>query len=341
MIDKLLKLKDDAVKEIKKSGILQELKQLETKYLGRKGELTQLLRKIKEVAEEEKPKFGQLGNQIKDELTQLINDIKFELEQKGKGDDSEKNWLDATLPGQKFSIGHLHPVSAIQNQIEDIFSRMGFMVLDGPELESEYYNFEALNIPPTHPARDSHDTFFIKDYDNLVLRTHTSNMQVRAMEKYGAPLRAIFPGRCFRYENIDASHDNTFYQLEGLMIGKDLSIANLIATMKVLLKEVLKRDVKVRLRPGYFPFVEPGFELDVNCLICGGKGCPVCKYSGWVETVPCGMVHPNVLKSGGLDPKEWTGFAFGLGLTRLVMMKYVIDDIRLLQSGDLRFLEQF
>ncbi|MBU1036423.1 phenylalanine--tRNA ligase subunit alpha [Patescibacteria group bacterium] len=341
MFDQLTKLKEKAVREIKNSKVLKELHNLEVKYLGRKGELTKLLRQVKDLAAEEKPKFGQLGNEIKEELNQLISEIKFELNKKEKAGSSKEKWLDVTLPGRKFIKGHLHPNSLIQYQLEDVFSRMGFIILEGPELESEYYNFEALNIPPTHPARDMQDTFFIKDKTGWVMRTHTSNMQVRTIEKYQAPLRAVFPGRCFRYEATDVSHDTTFYQLEGLMIDKDISIDNLIAVMKVLLKEVLKREVKIRLRPGYFPFVEPGFELDVNCLICGGKGCPVCKHSGWVEMVPCGLVHPNVLKYGGLDPKEWSGFAFGLGLTRLVMMKYGIDDIRLLQSGDLRFLQQF
>jgi phenylalanyl-tRNA synthetase alpha chain len=206
-------------------------------------------------------------------------------------------------------------------------------------METEYYNFEALNIPAMHPARDMQDTFWLTN--GMLLRTHTSPCQVRAMERFGPPLRVIAPGRCFRYETIDASHENTFFQLEGLMIDKHISIANLIGIMKLLLREILKCEVTVRLRPGYFPFVEPGFELDIKCLICGGDGCPVCKQSGWLELLPCGLVHPNVLRYGGIDPDEWNGFAFGLGLTRLAMMRYVIDDIRLLQGGDLRFLRQF
>jgi phenylalanyl-tRNA synthetase alpha chain len=224
---------------------------------------------------------------------------------------------------------------------------MGFMVLDGPELESEFFNFEALNIPADHPARDMQDTFFIEEEKNtdprnrLVMRTHTSNCQVRSMRQYGAPLRAVFPGRCFRYEATDAVHEATFYQMEGLMVDKDISISHLISVMKMLLSEIFKKEVKIRLRPGYFPFVEPAFELDINCLICSGVGCPACKHSGWIEVLPCGPVHPNVLLAGGLDPKEWSGFAFGLGLTRLAMQKYGINDIRLFQSGDLRFLEQF
>jgi len=341
MLEKLTKLKEKAIREIKKSQAFNELLNLEKKYLGRKGELTKVLRQLKDLAKEEKPKVGKLANEVKKELSQLISDLKDEFEQKKGEEVKEQEWFDPTLPGQKFSPGHLHPITIVTKQLVEVFSRMGFMVLEGPELESEYYNFEALNIPSTHPARDIQDTFYIKDKPNLLMRTHTSNQQVRTIEKYGAPLRAVFPGRCFRSEATDASHETTFYQMEGLMIGKAISIANLIAVMKVLLNEVLGREVKVRLRPGYFPFVEPGFELDVSCFLCSGKGCPVCKHTGWVEILPCGLVHPKVLEYGGLDPQEWSGFAFGLGLTRLAMMKYQIDDIRLLLSGDLRFLNQF
>ena len=216
---------------------------------------------------------------------------------------------------------------------------MGFQVLDGPEPETDYYNFEALNIPPHHPARDMQDTFWTED-GNL-LRTHTSAIQVRGMEKMEPPFKVIGPGRVFRYESTDASHENTFYQVEGMMVDRDISVSNLIYVMKKLLSEIFQRDVHVRLRPGYFPFVEPGFELDINCLICGGSGCSVCKQSGWVELLPCGLVHPNVLKHGGIDPEKWSGFAFGLGLNRLIMMKYGINDIRHFLSGDIRFVKQF
>jgi len=340
MLEKLTKLKEKAIKDFKKSRLLDDLKQLETKYLGRKGELTQVLRQLKDLAAEEKPKVGKMANEIKEELIGVIKGIEFELKQK-EDMEKEKDFLDVTLPGTKFAIGHLHPNSIIQQQLEDVFIGMGFMVLEGPELESEYYNFEALNIPSTHPARDIQDTFYLNDKPELVMRTHTSNQQVRAMEKYGAPLRAIFPGRVFRNEATDVRHETTFYQLEGLMIDKNISVAHLIAAMKTMLKGIFKREVEVRLRPGYFPFVEPGFEVDVSCLICGGKGCGVCKHTGWVEMIGSGLIHPNVIKAGGLDPKEWSGFAFGMGLTRLTMLKYGIDDIRLLQSGDLRFLKQF
>jgi len=254
-----------------------------------------------------------------------------------------EDWLDVTLtkPGllQEYQRGHLHPISQIQYEIEDIFTSMGFEILDGPEVETDYYNFEALNIPPYHPARDMQDTFWTED-GNL-LRTHTSAIQIRGMERLKPPFRVIGPGRVFRYESIDASHENTFYQVEGMMIDKDISVAHLIYFMKTLLKEIFKRDITIRLRPGYFPFVEPGFELDIQCLICGGKGCSVCKYSGWLELLPCGLVQPNVLRYGKIDPDKWSGFAFGLGLNRLVMMRYGINDIRHFLSGDIRFLYQF
>jgi len=258
----------------------------------------------------------------------------------------QQNFVDTTLPGEKIVSGHLHPLTLVQRDLEKIFSSMGFMILDGPELESDYYNFEALNIPKTHPARDMQDTFYIdhknKDGEHdMVMRTHTSNVQVRAMEKYGAPLRCVVPGRAFRSEATDACHEHTFNQMEGLMIDKNISLANMIAVMQELLSGVFRREVKVRIRPGFFPFVEPGVELDINCAICGGKGCSSCKHSGWLEILPAGLVHPNVLRAGGIDPKKYQGFAFGLGLSRLVMMKYGIDDIRLLQSGDLHFLKQF
>jgi phenylalanyl-tRNA synthetase alpha chain len=251
----------------------------------------------------------------------------------------ESEWVDLTLPAPGTRPGSLHPLTLIQQELEELFTSLGFAVVDGPEVETEWHNFDALNIPPAHPARDAQDTFWLTN--GHLLRTHTSPVQVRAMEKFGAPLRIIAPGRVFRNEEVDASHEHTFYQLEGMMIDRDVSVAHMLYFMKSLLTAIFHREVTVRLRPGFFPFVEPGFELDIQCLICGGPGCPVCKQSGWVELLPCGLVHPNVLRSGGIDPEEWNGFAFGLGLTRLVMMRYAIDDIRLLAGGDLRFLQQF
>jgi phenylalanyl-tRNA synthetase alpha chain len=234
----------------------------------------------------------------------------------------------------------LHPVTIVQREIEDIFLSMGFEVLDGPHIEDDWHNFEALNIPATHPARDMQDTFWFQDKKHL-LRTHTSTIQVRGMKTRKPPFRFVGPGKVFRCERTDASHEMCFHQLEGMMVGEDVSVGNLIYFMKTLLSEIFKKDVEVRLRPGFFPFVEPGFELDIKCLICGGKGCSVCKHVGWVELLPCGMVHPNVLKAGGIDPDKYNGFAFGLGLDRLVMMRYGIDDIRLIHGADLRFNSQF
>ncbi|MCX6784466.1 MAG: phenylalanine--tRNA ligase subunit alpha [Candidatus Komeilibacteria bacterium] len=334
MENQLKKLLQQAVAEIKQSRVARELEAVEKKYLGRNGELTKLLKGLKDLSEEAKPVVGQLANEVKEEVARAVEEVKANFQPV-----EQLGFFDPTQPGIKPSVGHLHPNTIIQYQLEDLFQQFGFMVLDGPQLESDYYNFSALNIPDSHPARETQDTFWLKN--GFLLRTQTSNTQVRALEKYGAPLRIIVPGRVFRAESTDVSHDHTFYQLEGLMVDKDISIGHLVGTMKALLSAIFKKEVKIRLRPGFFPFVEPGFELDINCLICNGDGCSVCKQSGWVELMPCGMVHPRVLEAGGVDPNEYSGFAFGLGLTRLVMMKYLIDDIRLLQSGDLRFLQQF
>lgn len=347
MKKELEKLRQTAMAAIKKSKLLGELEKFELEYFGRKdGKLNNVLKSLKELSAEAKKEIGQLANEVKIELQKAIAEKKVELQEAEIAGEIENDKLDLTLPGRKPNLGSLHPITIVQNELEDLFRSLGFMVLDGPELESDYYNFEALNIPAFHPARDMQDTFYVKNnneesIEKLVLRTHTSSVQVRAMQKYGAPLRAIVPGRVYRFEELDASHENTFNQLEGIMIDENISITNLIAVMKTLLKGIFKKEVKIRLRPGFFPFVEPGFELDIQCLICGGKGCPVCKQGGWVELLPCGMVHPNVLRTGKINPEKYSGFAFGLGLTRLVMMRYGIDDIRLLNSGDLRFLKQF
>jgi len=342
MKDKLANLKKeilDYLKEVKDDQVLREL---EIKYLGRKGKFTEVLRNLKNLDANEKKEIGQLANEIKKEILDKFKEVKNII----SGENNQNKNIDVTLPGKKIKAGHLNPLTIIQNELEDLFIAMGFMVLDGPELESDYYNFEAVNIPKNHPARDMQDTFYIDkknkagEYD-LVMRTHTSSVQVRAMQKYGAPLRCVVPGRVFRCEAIDASHEHTFDQMEGLMVGEKISLVNLIAVMKELLKGIFKKEVEVRVRPGYFPFVEPGIELDIKCTLCEGKGCPACKNSGWLELMPAGLVHPKVLEYGGIDPQKYSGFAFGLGLTRLVMMKYGINDIRLFNSGDLRFLEQF
>jgi phenylalanyl-tRNA synthetase alpha chain len=339
---------DDSIRELESSSLEriasarapQELDAVRVAVLGRKdGALTQVMKQLGKLAPEEKKRIGMLLNAAKQKLEEALESKQRQFAQAALESRLDAEWIDLTLPAPGPRRGHLHPITQIQRELEDLFRSLGFAVLDGPEVETEYYNFDALNIPPDHPARDTQDTFWL-DGGNL-LRTHTSPVQVRAMEKLGPPLRMIAPGRTFRNESVDASHEHTFYQLEGMMVDRDVSVAHLLYFMKTLLAAVFKQDVTVRLRPGYFPFVEPGFELDIQCFICGGTGCPVCKQGGWVELLPCGLVNPNVLRMSGIDPEQWNGFAFGLGLTRLVMMRYAIDDIRHLQGGDLRFLEQF
>ena len=317
----------------------EELEAVRVDALGRKGPLAQAGKEMGKLAAEDRARFGKLLNSAKQNLEQAIGAAKQTLADAALRARLDVEWIDLTLPAPGARRGHLHPITRIQRELEDLFSSLGFAVLDGPEVEDEYHNFDALNIPADHPARDMQDTFWL-DGGNL-LRTHTSPVQVRGMERLGPPLRMIAPGRVFRNESVDASHEHTFNQLEGMMIDRDVSVANLLYFMKTLLTAIFHRDVTVRLRPGYFPFVEPGFELDIQCLICGGPGCPVCKQSGWVELLPCGLVNPKVLSMSGIDPEIWGGFAFGLGLTRLAMMRYGIDDIRHLNGGDLRFLEQF
>lgn len=338
MLERLKKLKDAAVEEIKQADSRKLLEDLRVKYLGKKGEVTEILKGLKDLSIEMKKTVGQEANKLKEELTTLIEQMEAELGEKAISQKLKESDFDITLPGKDYPVGSLHPITIVQKEVEKIFTGMGFMVVDGPEVETDYYNFQALNIPPHHPARDMQDTYWLEN--GQVLRTHTSNCQARTMEKYKPPIRVIVPGRCFRNEALDACHENTFFQFEGMVIDKDISIGNLVHIMKSFLSQVFERDVKVRLRPGFFPFVEPGFELDLNCLVCGGEGCPTCKHSGWSELLGCGMIHPNVLKYGGIDPEEYTGFAFGVGLTRLTMMKYGIGDIRVMNSGDLRSLKQ-
>ncbi len=335
----LAALEAGARERIQKAATIEELERVRVEVLGRKGTLAEISKTLGKLAPEERARLGRQLNAVKDGLEEALEARREQFRQAALRAKLESEWLDLTLPAPPPERGHLHPVTQIQAEIEDVFTSLGFTILDGPEVETEYRNFDALNIPPDHPARDMQDTFWLED-GNL-LRTHTSPVQVRGMERFGPPLRMIAPGRVFRNEEVDASHEHTFYQIEGMMIDRDVSVAHLVYFMQIMLSAVFKREVTVRLRPGYFPFVEPGFELDVRCLICGGEGCRVCKQSGWVEQLGCGLVHPNVLRMSGIDPEEWNGFAFGLGLTRLAMMRYGIDDIRLLQSGDLRFLTQF
>ena len=330
---------DSALARIQAASSADELEAVRVEFLGRKGKLADLSRDMGKLTPEARAERGRFINAAKKSIEEAYNARKQSFDAAALAKRLDAEWLDLTVPAPGVKPGALHPITQIQWEIEDLFRSLGFTVLDGPEVETEYHNFDALNIPADHPARDMQDTFWLDG--GYLLRTHTSPVQVRGMEKLGPPLRMIAPGRVFRNESVDASHEHTFYQLEGMMIDREVSVGNLVYFMKTLLAAIFRRDVTVRLRPGFFPFVEPGFELDIRCLICGGSGCPVCKQSGWVELLPCGLVNPHVLQLGGIDTKQWNGFAFGLGLTRLVMMRYAIDDIRWLQSGDLRFLGQF
>ncbi|MBI1792281.1 MAG: phenylalanine--tRNA ligase subunit alpha [Acidobacteria bacterium] len=336
---KLAALRESALAGIGAAASPEDLERVRVDVLGRKGALAQVSKDMGKIPPSERAAAGQLLNAVKLALEEAL-----EAKQRGYAEAElrarlDAEWIDLTLPAPGPRPGSLHLITQLREEIEDLFVSMGFAVLDGPEVESEYYNFDALNIPADHPARDAQDTFWMTS--GHLLRTHTSPVQVRGMERLGPPLRMIAPGRVFRNESIDASHEHTFYQLEGMMVDREISVAHLLYFMKTLLREIFHREATVRLRPGFFPFVEPGFELDIHCLICDGRGCAVCKQSGWVELMPCGLVHPNVLRYGGIDPEQWGGFAFGLGLTRLAMMRYGIDDIRQFQSGDLRFLRQF
>ena len=335
----LKEVKDRFLSKMREIAGIPEIESLRIEYLGKKGLVADLMSQLRSVPAEEKKEAGQKINDFKQLIEKAINEKISQMK------DAEVRRIiestesyDASLP-TRLDLGSYHPITLIQREVEEIFESMGFIVEDYSEIVDDYHCFEALNIPKHHPARDMQDTYYLDN--GQLLKTHTSAAQNYIMRKYGAPVRAIFPGRCFRNESTDACHENTFFQLEGIMIDKNISISNLIYFMKTMLSEVFERDVKVRLRPGFFPFVEPGFELDISCAICGGKGCPSCKNSGWLELCPCGMIHPNVLKYGGIDTDEYTGFAYGLGLTRLAMMKYGIKDIRMLNSGNLKALSQF
>jgi len=335
-------IKKQSLSELEKIKDSVELEKFRIRYLGRKGELTAILRSLKDLSASQRKKIGKEANELKKQLEETIKEKRKKLQVTSYR--LQVDGIDITAPGVKISQGHLHPITQVLKQVEEIFGSMGFEVVEGPDIETEYYNFDALNIPENHPARDVWDTFWLKveadrrgskrgltRREKLLLRTHTSPMQIRYMEKNNPPLRIIVPGRCFRYEATDASHSHTFYQLEGLMVDKDISVANFKAVIEEFLKRLFKQEIKIRLRPGYFPFTEPSFEVDLK----GGK------FKDWLEIMGAGMVHPNVFKAVGYNPANWQGFAFGVGIDRLAMIKYGIDDIRLLYSGDLRFLKQF
>lgn len=329
-----------ARQELEACEDVEAVRSVERGYLGKQGLIQARLAEIPKLPAEERRDAGKAANLLKQALSHAVENRLEALESAQIAAQRAGTGFDATLPPPRPDRGGLHPITQVTRELEDLFRSMGYDVLDGPEVELDYYNFEALNIPGDHPARDSHDTFFCQGDGHLVMRTHTSPVQVRAMERFEPPMRIVVPGKCFRQETTDASHDHTFHQMEGLVIDRHVSVAHLIGAMKTLLRGIFGRDLDVRLRPGFFPFVEPGFELDARCPFCA-EGCSVCKKTTWIELLPCGLVHPNVLRSGGLDPDEWGGFAFGLGLSRLVMLRHGIDDVRHLLGGDLRFLEQF
>ncbi len=316
------------------------LKEIEREFLGKQGAVAGLLASIPSLPAVQRRDVGKNANLLKKAIQQALAErgealaaTSLSAERKGEG-------FDPSLPPASLMTGSLHPITQVTRELEDLFLSMGYSVIDGPEVELDWFNFEALNIGRDHPARDSQDTFYCDEAGAFSLRPHTSPVQVRAMEKLEPPFRVVAPGRCFRNESTDASHEHTFHQMEGLVVGKDISVGHLIGAMKTLLRGIFHRDVEVRLRPGHFPFVEPGFELDARCPFCNA-GCSVCGRTTWIELLPCGLVHPKVLQMSGIDPEVWSGFAFGLGLSRLVMLRYGIDDIRHLLGGDLRFLEQF
>ena len=338
-------LKNKAQKDINLAKDLKELDEIFRKYLGEKGELRQILHSLKDLPQLKRKETGKLANQIKKEIEETLKKKKSNI-QNLISNIQKQEWVDITIPGKKPVLGHLHPLTQVKREVEEIFQSMGFSVVEGPEIENEWYNFDAVNIPKDHPARDMWDTLWLKDKGaKLLLRTHTSPVQIHYMEKNQPPLRIIVPGSVFRHEATDTRHEFQLYQVEGLMVDKEISVANLKAILAEFFKRFFGKNTAFRLDPDFFPFTEPSFNVSVTCVICEGKGCNLCKKTGWLEMAGAGMVHPNVFKNSGLNLNppagEWRGWAFGFGLERLAMMKYKIDDVRLFRSGDLRFLNQF
>ena len=339
MKDKLKKIREEAVRQIEESKELNSLNDVRVAILGKKGELTAVLKGMKDVKPEDRPMVGQLVNETREAIEQKLEETKEKLERAEMEKRLEKEVIDVTLPAKINKVGHRHPNTTVLEEVENIFVGMGYEVLEGPEIEKDYYNFEALNIPKNHPARDEQDTFYIND--SIVLRTQTSPVQVRVMEQGKLPIRMLAPGRVFRSDEVDATHSPSFHQIEGMVIDKNITFADLKGTLEQFARELFEEDTKVKFRPHHFPFTEPSAEMDVSCFKCGGKGCRFCKGEGWIEILGCGMVHPRVLNMSGIDPEEYTGFAFGVGLERITLLKYEIDDMRLLYENDTRFLKQF
>ena len=339
MKDKLEQIRAAALEVLEKATDINALEEARIKFLGKKGEMTAAMKEMRNLSAEDRPKIGALANEVRGNIEKHIEEKKAELSAKMQEAKLKAEVVDVTMPGNAPKMGKLHPLTKVMNNLKDTFIGMGFEIAEGPEVEKDYYNFEALNIPKNHPARDTQDTFYIDE--NTVLRTQTSPMQVRVMEKQKPPIRVIAPGRVYRSDTVDATHSPVFHQIEGLVVDKGVTMADLKGTLEVFLKELYGEKTKVRFRPHHFPFTEPSAEADVSCFACGGKGCPVCKGEGWIEVLGCGMVHPKVLANCGIDPEVYSGFAFGIGLERIAMGKYDIHDLRLFFENDLRFLDQF
>jgi phenylalanyl-tRNA synthetase alpha chain len=339
MKEDLDELRERAAKKISAASSLDNLNDIRVSFLGKKGELKNILRSMKDVSPEDRPKVGKMVNEVRDAIEEKISEARKEMEEKALLARLSAEKIDVTLPAKKLRVGHPHPNTSVLDQVEDIFTGMGYKVVSGPEIEKDYYNFEALNIPANHPAKDEQDTFYITK--DILLRTQTSPVQVREMEKGHLPIRMIAPGRVFRADEVDATHSPSFHQIEGMVIDKHITFADLKGTLETFAKEFLGEDTKVKFRPHHFPFTEPSAEMDVSCFKCGGKGCRFCKGEGWIEILGCGMIHPHVLEMSGIDPDIYSGFAFGIGLERITLLKYEIDDMRLLYENDVRFLNQF
>ena len=339
MKDQLEKIKSEALKQIEGSDALEKLNDIRVAYLGKKGELTKVLKSMKDVAPEDRPKVGQMVNEAREAIEAKLEETKARLARKAREEQMKAEVIDVPLPAVKNHVGHSHPNTIALEEVERIFVGMGYEVVEGPEVEYDEYNFTKLNIPANHPAKDEQDTFYINK--DIVLRTQTSPVQARIMEQGKLPIRMIAPGRVFRSDEVDATHSPSFHQVEGLVIDKHITFADLKGTLAQFAKEMFGEDTKVKFRPHHFPFTEPSAEVDVSCFKCGGTGCRFCKGSGWIEILGCGMVHPHVLEMCGIDPEEYTGFAFGVGLERIALLKYEIDDMRLLYENDIRFLKQF
>lgn len=339
MQEQLKNIVDKAVSQINQSDGMEKLNDIRVAFLGKKGELTSVLKSMKDVAPEDRPKVGQMVNEAREQLEGILEEKKTLFLKKLREEQIKKETLDVTLPAKKPVTGKHHPNTIALEEIENIFTGMGYEVIEGPEVEYDYYNFEALNIPANHPAKDEQDTFYINS--NIVLRTQTSSVQVHEMEKGRLPIRMLAPGRVFRSDEVDATHSPSFHQVEGLVIDRNVTFADLKGTLAQFAKELFGEETQVKFRPHHFPFTEPSAEMDVSCFKCGGSGCRFCKGSGWIEILGCGMVHPHVLEMSGIDPQEYTGFAFGMGLERVALLKYEIDDMRLLYENDVRFLNQF